>query len=54
MDANTIAEELVQFFARVGIPEEILTDQGTNFNSQLLAEVYQLLHNSDNTLPPAD
>lgn len=27
MDANTIAEELVQFFAWVGIPEEILTDQ---------------------------
>lgn len=44
MDANTIAEELVQFFAWVGIPEEILTDQGTNFNSQLLAEVCQLLH----------
>ena len=44
IDANNIAEELVKFFARVGVPEEILTDQGTNFNSQLLKEVYQLLH----------
>ena len=29
---------------RVGVPEEILTDQGTNFTSQLLSEVYRLLH----------
>ena len=43
VDANTIAEELVKFFSRVGVPEEILTDQGTNFTSQLLAEVYRLL-----------
>ena len=27
----------------MGIPKEILTDQGTNFTSQLLAEVYRLL-----------
>ena len=26
------------------MPREILTDQGSNFTSQLLAEVYQLLH----------
>ena len=31
-------------FARLGIPEEILTDQGSNFTSQLLAELYRLLH----------
>ena len=43
-DAPTIAEELLKFFARMGVPEEILTDQGTNFTSQLLAEVYHLLH----------
>ena len=39
-----MAEELVKLFARVGIPEEILTDQGTNFTSQLLTEIYHLLH----------
>ena len=43
IDANAAAEELLAFFARVGVPEEILTDQGTNFTSQLLAEVYKLL-----------
>ena len=44
IDAEHIAEELVQVFARVGMPQEILTDQGSNFTSQLLAELYQLLH----------
>ena len=44
IDTECIAEELVQIFARVGIPEEILTDQGSNFTSQLLFEIYQLLH----------
>ncbi|KAL5479435.1 hypothetical protein EMCRGX_G022956 [Ephydatia muelleri] len=44
IDAEHIAEELVRVFARVGIPEEILTDQGSNFTSQLLSEIYQLLH----------
>ena len=39
-----MAEELVKFFARMGIPKEILTYQGTNFTSQLLAEIYRLLH----------
>lgn len=41
IDAEHIAEELV--FAQVGIPEEILTDQRTNFTSQLLAELYRML-----------
>lgn len=44
IDAESVAEELVKLFARVGIPREILTDQGTNFTSQLLAKVYRLLH----------
>ena len=42
-DANRIAKELVKVFARIGVPEEILTDQGTNFTSRLLYEVYRLL-----------
>jgi len=33
IDAEHVAEELVKVFARVGIPEEILTDQGSNFTS---------------------
>ena len=41
--AKSVAFCLVQFFSRVGFPREILTDQGTNFMSKLLKEVYQLL-----------
>ena len=43
IDAEHIADELIKVFARVGIPEEILTDQGTNFTSKLLQELYRLL-----------
>ena len=44
VEAETVAEELVKVFARVGIPQEMLTDQGSNFQSQLLQELYHLLH----------
>ena len=44
IDAEHIADELIKIFARVGIPRDILTDQGSNFNTQLLAELYRLLH----------
>ena len=44
IDAVTVAEELMKLFSRVGIPREILTDQGSNFQSQLLHELYRLLH----------
>lgn len=42
-DAVSVAEELLKVFCRVGFPNEILTDQGSNFMSQLLKEVYRLL-----------
>ena len=44
IDAGHIAEELMKLFARVGVPEEILTDQGSNFTSKLLVELYRMLH----------
>ena len=43
IDVEHTAEELVKLFSRVGVPREILTDKGSNFTSQLLAEVYRLL-----------
>ena len=43
IDAESVAEELIKVFARMGVPREILTDQGSNFTSQLLAELYRLL-----------
>uniref|UniRef100_A0A8C5R7L0 Gypsy retrotransposon integrase-like protein 1 n=1 Tax=Leptobrachium leishanense TaxID=445787 RepID=A0A8C5R7L0_9ANUR len=42
-NARNIARELVQVFARVGIPKEILTDQGTPFVSRLMKELCHLL-----------
>ena len=42
-DAEHVAEELVKVFARVGIPREILSDQGSSFKSKLLQELYRLL-----------
>ena len=44
IDAERVAEELVKIFSWVGIPREILTDQGNNFTSHLLTEIYHLLH----------
>lgn len=41
--AKPVATSLVQLFSRVRFPAEILTDQGTNFMSTLLKQVYQLL-----------
>ena len=43
IETETIAEELGEFFARMGVPAEILTDQGSNFTSQLLKEVYRIM-----------
>ncbi|KAG6928412.1 hypothetical protein G0U57_008138, partial [Chelydra serpentina] len=42
--SKTIAKELVQIFARVGLPKEILTDQGTPFMSKLVKDLCSLLH----------
>ncbi len=44
IDAEHVDEELIKLFSRVGIPREILTDQGSNFTSRLLTEIYKLLH----------
>ena len=41
--ATAVAEQLVELFSRHGIPREILTDQGSNFTSALLQELYTRL-----------
>ena len=43
-EAITIAKELVSVFAKVVIPDEILTDQGSNFMSNVLQEIYLMLN----------
>ena len=41
--APVVADELIEIFSRHGIPQEILTDQGMNFTSQLLTEIYKMI-----------
>ena len=36
IDTETVAEALVDIFSRLGVPEEILSDQGTQFVSDCL------------------
>uniref|UniRef100_A0AAR2LSD6 Gypsy retrotransposon integrase-like protein 1 n=1 Tax=Pygocentrus nattereri TaxID=42514 RepID=A0AAR2LSD6_PYGNA len=38
-----VVNALIQLISRVGIPREILTDQGTNFTSKQLKDVFSLL-----------
>ncbi|KAK3869288.1 hypothetical protein Pcinc_025397 [Petrolisthes cinctipes] len=43
VDSISVAEALLSIFSRVGIPREILSDRGTQFTSQLMAELQKLL-----------
>ena len=40
---EAVAEALLDIYSRVGIPEEVLTDQGTQFMSKCMQEVSRLL-----------
>ena len=39
----TVAEAMVEIFSRTGIPQEILTDQGSVFTGKLTRELCELL-----------
>ncbi len=41
--AKQVANVLLRLFTQVGIPKEVLTDQGPNFMSRTLQQVYQVL-----------
>ena len=41
--AKTVASKFIEFFMLFGIPENILTDQGKNFQSDLISNLYELL-----------
>lgn len=41
--AKQVAIVTLKFFCQVGIAREVLTDQGPNFMSKTLSQVYQLL-----------
>ena len=52
IDAETVAEALVDIYSRLGIPEEVLSDQGTQFISYCMKEVSKLLGVSQFTTTP--
>ena len=41
--AETVARCLIKTILKYGIPDQILTDQGTNFQSEILQHVYDIL-----------
>lgn len=43
IDTKTVAEALLDIYSRVGIPREILTDNGSQFTSDVMKEVSRLL-----------
>ncbi|XP_041483470.1 uncharacterized protein LOC121430260 [Lytechinus variegatus] len=43
IEAVTIVDALVDIFSRIGVPQEILSDRGSQFTSGLFAEVTKLL-----------
>jgi hypothetical protein len=42
IEAERIAQSLVQLFSRVGVAGEILSAQGSNFTSTLLKQLYEM------------
>ena len=52
IDTETVAEALVDIYSRVGIPREVLTDQGKQFTSDLMKEVGRLLSVKQLTTTP--
>ena len=44
IDTESIADELLRVFARVGIPKNLLTDQGSNYTSTLMKQVMAQLN----------
>ena len=41
--AEVVADALIELFSRVGIPDEIVSDQGTNFMSSLITQLCETL-----------
>ena len=52
IDTVTVAEELVKMFSDIGIPNEILSDNGSQFTSDMMAEVHRLLSIKSITTTP--
>ena len=46
IETECIAEALVEMFSRVGVPDEMITDCGSKFTSEVMKEVSRLLFSS--------
>ena len=52
IETERVAEALVEMFSRVGIPDEILTECGSQFTAEVLKEVSRLLSLQQITTTP--
>lgn len=52
IETEMVAEALVDKFCRTGVPKEMLTDMGSQFTSELMAEVSRLLSMRQLTTTP--
>ena len=52
IDSETVTEALISMFSNCGIPNEILTDRGTQFTSKMMQEVHRLLSIKSVTTTP--
>jgi len=46
---STVAKALLEIFSRVGLPNKIHSDRGSQFTSDMMREVYRLLHVKQST-----
>ena len=51
-DTAEVAEALVEIFSRLGIPKKMVSDQGTQFTSNLMTEISRLLSINQITTTP--
>ena len=52
IETTTVAEALLDIFSRIGFPQEILSDQCTQFTSNMMAEVSRLISLKQVTTTP--
>lgn len=52
IDTESVVRALVNIYSRPGIPEEVLTDQGTQFVSECMKKVCRLLGIKQSTTTP--
>ncbi|GFS27674.1 zinc finger protein [Elysia marginata] len=52
IDTETVAEALVDIYSRLGVPEEVLSDQGTQFMSDCMKEFCRLLGKKQKATTP--